>query len=58
MTGGFATRREKFALEAFVGLRDEERRSPKHSLVTDFGLDLVIQEALYVVDRQQMLAVH
>lgn len=54
----FATWREELALETFVALRDEERRSAKTSTTSITRFNLMIEKFLNVLDRKEMLAIH
>jgi len=57
-TLGLATRREEFALEALLALRNEERRVTKVSTTTSASVDLMVEELLDVISREEMFAVH
>jgi len=57
-TLGLATRREEFALEALLALRNEEGGSTKASAATSTSIDLMIEELLDMVDREKMFAIH
>ena len=50
-------RREETAFETFVGLGNEELWSTE-ATTTIRGIDLMIEELLHVVNRQQVLAIH
>ena len=56
-TGG-AKRRPGRRATDLVALRDEEHRRAEGALAVLLGRDLVVQEPLDVVDREQVLAVH
>lgn len=57
-TSGFGSGREKLGLQTLVVLRDEEHGGSKCALAVLFTRNLVVQEALDVVDREKVLAVH
>ena len=55
---GFGSGREELGLESLVSLRDEERRSSESPLPFVVGLNLVVEELLDVIDREEMFPVH
>ena len=55
---GLASGREELALEVLVVLGDEEGRRAQGAAAARPRVDLVIEELLDVVDREQVFAVH
>ena len=54
----FTATREELALEALVTLADEEGRSLQASSTAGASLDLVVEQLLHMVNRQQVFTVH
>jgi len=56
-TLGLGARWEKTTLETLVGLGNKERGSTK-AATTVWGVNLMVEKLLYVIDGQQVLAIH
>lgn len=54
----FASWGEELALESLVTLGDEEGGSAEAAAATNSSIDLMIEQFLYVVDREQVLTIH
>ena len=57
-TLSLTARREKLPFEAFLPLRDEERRGTETSSTTNTSINLMVEQFLDMVDGQEMLTVH